>query len=179
MVVAFPVFYPKIAVQAWLVLLVAGSSCYFINDGPLHQGIYPLFLPHRAIGDISLTSSRTYVNNTLANATNRTHNNDVEKGLPTLQLEHPDHPHNDNNNNNRSWLRTPWSLLQRPLTSGRGGKKPSAPSLSAPSNTVCTNAWAGMSQSRASSEYVHTPIRKDFIRVRQEISQESELQEVV
>lgn len=36
-----------------------------------------------------------------------------------------------------------------------------------------------MSQSRASSEYVHTPIRKDFIRVRQEISQESELQEVV
>ena len=134
-------------------------------------------------GNTSLTNiSRTYVNNTLANATNRTHNNDVEKGLPTLQLEHPDHPHNQNNNqnnNNTSWLRTPWSLLQRPLTSGRSGKKPATPSLSAPSNTVCTNAWAGMSQSRASSEYVHTPVRKDFIRVRQEISQESELQEVV
>ena len=120
------------------------------------------------------------MNNTVANATNRTHNdNDVEKGLPTLQLEHPNHPNNDDKNNNTSGLRTPWSLLQRPLTSGRSGKKPATPSLSAPSNTVCTNAWAGMSQSRASSEYVHTPVRKDFIRVRQEISQESELQEVV
>lgn len=138
-----------------------------------------LLLPHFHWKHHSLTNiSRTYVNNTLANATNRTHNdNDVEKSLPTLQLEHLNHTHNDNNNT--SWLRTPWYLVQRPLTSDRGGKKPATLSLSAPSNTVCTNAWAGMSQSRASSEYVHTPVRKDFIRVRQEISQESELQEVV
>lgn len=51
---------------------------------------------------------------------------------------------------------------------------------SAPETTVHTNAWAGMSRSRASTELSPTVLsRKDFIRVRQEISQESEMQEIV
>ncbi|KAJ5619206.1 hypothetical protein N7510_003190 [Penicillium lagena] len=51
--------------------------------------------------------------------------------------------------------------------------------LSAPSQTICTNAWAGTSENYESGEFTPgliLPERKNFIRVKQVISQQSEVQ---
>lgn len=48
-----------------------------------------------------------------------------------------------------------------------------------PSQTVSTNAWAGASQSRGSSEFDNSqasPVSKDTIYVKQVIRQQSEVQ---
>lgn len=50
--------------------------------------------------------------------------------------------------------------------------------LSAPSNTVCTNAWASTGENRGSFELTSkpsTPERDEFIHVKQVISQQSEM----
>ncbi|KAB8221778.1 pheromone A receptor-domain-containing protein [Aspergillus novoparasiticus] len=79
---------------------------------------------------------------------------------------------------NMSWLKHPWSFLHRPphrLSTSSGERILSHPSLSTPSNTVSANAWAGSSQSRGSSDLTYMPGREAFIRVKRDISQESEL----
>ena len=81
---------------------------------------------------------------------------------------------------NMSWLKHPWSFLHRPLhlsSTSSGERILSRPNLSTPSNTVSANAWAGSSQSRGSSDLTYMPGREAFIRVKRDISQESELRE--
>ncbi|KAE8396284.1 pheromone A receptor-domain-containing protein [Aspergillus alliaceus] len=101
--------------------------------------------------------------------TNRS--SDVEKGAvssPEPQREQ-----------DGSWLKHPWSLLSRShnrsSTSSRERILP-VPNLSSPSNTVSTSAWAGSSQSRESNDFTNISGREDFIRVKRDISQESETQ---
>lgn len=123
-----------------------------------------------------LTKARTYVSNTSQSSS------DAEKGLT-----HATQPENDQTQQHcqkRSWHHIARSLSHHPRTF-LGCHQDQQQYLdhdgpSAPETTVHTNAWAGMSQSRASAELSPTILsRKDFIRVRQEISQESEMQEIV
>lgn len=78
------------------------------------------------------------------------------------------------------WLRTPFRLFFRPHTaSSIQDGDTLLDELSVPSQTVCTNAWAATSQTPGSTEFVPVPSladRKDFIRVKQVISQQSETQ---
>ncbi|KAJ0416531.1 pheromone A receptor-domain-containing protein [Aspergillus carlsbadensis] len=84
------------------------------------------------------------------------------------------------------WLRSHLTWLSRPFTSPRRLRSRSTPNLAVPTNTVCTSAWAGTSQSRGSldgdSELeldLHPTSGQrgtDFIRVKQVIRQEREVQ---
>ncbi|KAE8148587.1 pheromone A receptor-domain-containing protein [Aspergillus avenaceus] len=71
-----------------------------------------------------------------------------------------------------SWLKGPWVVFSRSHPSDRE-RRYSLPELSVPSNTVSANAWAGTSQSRGSNDFTSTGA---FIRVKQDIRQESEVQ---
>lgn len=119
----------------------------------------------------SLTTCRTYVDTHPTNPTANKTYHDIEKGIPSARID-------DDRHSERSWFR---SFFHRPASSSSSDRErhPSNPSLTIPSNTVCTNAWAGMSRSRGSSEFSPGPTKKEFIRVRREISQESVTQEVV
>ncbi|RHZ49253.1 pheromone receptor [Aspergillus thermomutatus] len=88
---------------------------------------------------------------------------DIEKGAMPRQ-ESPS-----------TWLSLPRSLLSRTFLSIRK-TTPSVPEFSVPATTISTNAWAGTSQSRGSSDFTSAPVGPDTIRVKQVISQESELQ---
>ncbi|KAF7160979.1 hypothetical protein CNMCM6106_008308 [Aspergillus hiratsukae] len=72
-------------------------------------------------------------------------------------------------------LSLPRRLLSRTFLSVRDTAT-SAPDFSVPATTISTNAWAGTSQSRGSSDFPSAPIGPDGIRVKQVISQESEVQ---
>ncbi|KAJ5191832.1 uncharacterized protein N7498_010817 [Penicillium cinerascens] len=78
-------------------------------------------------------------------------------------------------------MKTPWyrSFFNRSKPSRRPGEDTLLDDLSVPSQTIHTNAWAGVSQSRASNEYSaapSSPQTKDFIHVKQVIRQQSEIQ---
>ncbi|GES65920.1 a-pheromone receptor PreA [Aspergillus terreus] len=103
------------------------------------------------------SNSRTYVNNITSTRVAGTIYEDLEMGASV-----PRGPKRS------AWLRF-FKLSTRV-------RKPPTPDLSTPSNPICTNAWAGTSMSRGSSDFTETPTRKDFIRVKQVISQESEVQ---
>ncbi|EYE93087.1 uncharacterized protein EURHEDRAFT_164396 [Aspergillus ruber CBS 135680] len=98
---------------------------------------------------------------------------DIEKGKPSIRIDDDQNSHSEE----KSWFR---SFFRRPTPSKSSShqRHPSHLSLSG-QNTVSTNAWAGVSWSRGSGEFSPSPTRRDFIRVRQEISQESVVQEVV
>ncbi|GIJ85713.1 hypothetical protein Asppvi_004575 [Aspergillus pseudoviridinutans] len=92
---------------------------------------------------------------------------DIEKGAASRQ---------ESFSTTRSrWVSFPWCLLSRTFLSVRETAT-SGPTFSVPATTVSTNAWAGTSQSRGSSDFTHAPVGPDSIRVKQVISQESELQ---
>lgn len=120
-------------------------------------------------------NARTYVNTNTASTTPTTRQSyhDIEKGMPSIRIDDDQNSHPEE----KSWFR---SFFHRPAPSKSSNheRHPSHLSLSG-QNTVSTNAWAGMSRSRGSDEFSPSPSRRDFIRVRQEISQESVMQEVV
>ncbi|KAH1447683.1 hypothetical protein KXX68_003072 [Aspergillus fumigatus] len=92
---------------------------------------------------------------------------DIEKGPA---------PRQESSSITRSyWVPLPRCLLGRTFLSTRETAI-SDPNFSVPATTVSTNAWAGASQSRGSSDFTHAPVGPDTIRVKQVISQESELQ---
>ncbi|KAL4890353.1 pheromone A receptor-domain-containing protein [Aspergillus ambiguus] len=97
------------------------------------------------------STSRTYVNNTTSTRVAGTIYEDLE--MSTRVRHGPKGP---------GWLQWFRSSGVTPLTP--------------PANPISTIAWAGTSMSRGSSEFTETPTRKDFIRVKQVINQESELQ---
>ncbi|KAL3449804.1 pheromone A receptor-domain-containing protein [Aspergillus insuetus] len=86
------------------------------------------------------------------------------------------------------WLRRHFTWISRPFASPRRQaiRSRSTPNLAVPTNTVCTSAWAGTSQSRGSLdgdselELDLHPMSghrgTDFIRVKQVIRQEREVQ---
>ncbi|OJJ80262.1 pheromone receptor [Aspergillus glaucus CBS 516.65] len=121
------------------------------------------------------STSRTYVNTNTASTTPTTRQSyhDIEKGMPSIRIDDDQNSHPEE----KSWFR---SFFHRPAPSKSSNheRHPSHLSLSG-QNTVSTNAWAGMSRSRGSDEFSPSPSRRDFIRVRQEISQESVMQEVL
>jgi pheromone a factor receptor len=85
-------------------------------------------------------------------------------------------PRQESSSTTRShWVPLPRCLLSRTFPSTRETAT-SDPTFSVPATTVSTNAWAGTSQSRGSSDFTHAPVGPDTIRVKQVISQESELQ---
>ncbi|KAL4981162.1 pheromone A receptor-domain-containing protein [Aspergillus desertorum] len=108
---------------------------------------------------------------------------DLEKGTRTFRVAE------NQVISEKGWLKTHFAWLGNPLsvsfsTSARRDRtRPrSAPHLAVPpsSNTVCTNAWAGSSQSRGSMDLGELSESlspgTDFIRVKQVIRQERELQ---
>ncbi|KAL4792369.1 a-pheromone receptor PreA [Aspergillus venezuelensis] len=72
-----------------------------------------------------------------------------------------------------AWFGHPFSSASRDIIRSR-----STPHLAVPTvtNTISTNAWAGNSQSRGSIDLDLLPARGDFIRVKQVIRQEREMQ---
>lgn len=119
-------------------------------------------------------NTRTYVNtnDTTTNSTTRLSFHGIEKGMPSIRID------DDQNSRleDKSWFRSFFNHRPSFSKSSNHQRHPSLLSLSGQS-TVSTNAWAGMSRGRGSGEF--SPTRRDFIRVRHEISQESVMQEVV
>ncbi|KAJ5512591.1 Fungal pheromone STE3 GPCR [Penicillium fimorum] len=73
------------------------------------------------------------------------------------------------------WSSLPWSLFNRRQTR-QDIDGTLLTDLAGPSQTVCTNAWASRRESRDSSRGPTSPeLNRDFIHVRQVISQQSEL----
>lgn len=72
-----------------------------------------------------------------------------------------------------SRFRLLWMLRSRPSS----GQETAVPLRHIPeqTTTIRTNAWAGVSQSRGSSDHGAAPLSEDHIRVKQVIRQESEL----
>ncbi|KAJ6107267.1 hypothetical protein N7523_008590 [Penicillium sp. IBT 18751x] len=120
---------------------------------------------------------RPYTNNrTTSGPILPTHNgpyNQIDKGtasssVPIMNANLP--------NKNVPWYHSFWNRRKASHNAGMGNL---LDDLSAPSQTICTNAWAGISQSRGSNEYSVGPLSpriKDFIHVKQVIRQESEVQ---
>ena len=75
------------------------------------------------------------------------------------------------------WYRAPWSLFgRRPVV--QRDQDNLLDNLTVPGHTVCTNAWAGTSQTRSSCDYsegMASPLQKEAIRVKHVISQQSEV----
>ncbi|PLB53655.1 STE3-domain-containing protein [Aspergillus steynii IBT 23096] len=125
--------------------------------GTMHSRVRLLFRKKTS------SATRVYVSNvTSVNPVDRSYV-DLENRTATPQSH--GHMHN------LSWIQRffPFSRHRSP----RCDDMVSLHDLSGPSSTVATNAWAGASTSRGSNEY-KTSTRKDFIRVKQVISQESE-----
>lgn len=67
-----------------------------------------------------------------------------------------------------------WFLRGRPSAPNRETAIPLR-HMAEQTTTIRTNAWAGVSQSRGSSDHGAAPFSEDHIRVKQVIKQESEL----
>ncbi|KAJ6130743.1 hypothetical protein N7512_003523 [Penicillium capsulatum] len=98
--------------------------------------------------------------------------NDIEKGGLSSQSNHDIRVHRT------PWYLSPWTLFSRRRASAleRGVL---LDDISAPSQTIHTNAWAGSSQSRNSSDLapsVTLPKWNDSIHVKRVICQQSEMQ---
>ncbi|KAE8349822.1 pheromone A receptor-domain-containing protein [Aspergillus coremiiformis] len=139
-------------------------------DGPRSNGPGPMSSRVRLLFQKSWNSTvGTYAGNPTT-ANDRSFR-DMEKGAvssPEPQREQ-----------SVSWLKHPWSFLNRSLgrpSSSNRARIISFPNPSAPSNTVSANAWAGSSQSRGSNDFTYMPGKEGFIQVKRDISQESELQ---
>lgn len=123
---------------------------------------------------ICLFTGKPFINNPPRTGSNSTYDssyNDIEKGR---QLS-PDTIRDARR------IKTPWyrSFFNRRKASRRVGEDTLLDDLSVPSQTIHTNAWAGVSRSRASNEYSvgpSSPQTKDFIHVKQVIRQQSEIQ---
>lgn len=100
-------------------------------------------------------------------------NNDIEKGSRPSSRVNP-----DDNVCNVPWYRAPWSLFNRRFSRSRD-QVVLLNDITGPELTVCTNAWAGTSASRPSSEFsgINTsPTPVDSIHIKHVISQQSEIQ---
>ncbi|PKY06215.1 STE3-domain-containing protein [Aspergillus campestris IBT 28561] len=101
----------------------------------------------------------------------RTYINDP---LPTFRTSRTNLEEQASHNAKTSWLKSPFSALRRSYSASRERMIPLPTISSDPTSTVCTNAWAGTSQSRGSVDLTSTASNQDIIRVKQVISQESE-----
>ncbi|OJJ41543.1 hypothetical protein ASPWEDRAFT_147264 [Aspergillus wentii DTO 134E9] len=121
-------------------------------------------LIHRRFSSVA----RAYLGSNDPTSSNRSGYDDLEKGVPFSQRH-----------NKRPAKTSFWSFLRNPLSPSRQ-EMISMPQLSANTNIISANAWAGTSQSRCSSDFTITsapsPTSKEFIRVKQVISQQSEMQ---
>ncbi|OJJ48261.1 hypothetical protein ASPZODRAFT_61636 [Penicilliopsis zonata CBS 506.65] len=107
--------------------------------------------------------SRTYVDNSFSMATLGAGSVHTEKRSLATNVK------------SRSWLR---GLFGRRLFSGTRNRNPSVLDLSAPTSTIRTNAWAEESQTRTvdnETDSIPSPGSEGFIRVKQVISQQSEM----
>ncbi|RAL14203.1 pheromone receptor [Aspergillus homomorphus CBS 101889] len=109
-----------------------------------------------------LTSYRTGVNTTTNPRSIPRGFPDIEKGI-SLQTKNP---------SNTPWYKRVWRLKG---TSSQERTLPLDHLAETTANTVSTTAWAGVSQSRNSSELGSPPLKEDHIRVKQVITQQSEL----
>ncbi|GKZ17358.1 a-factor receptor [Aspergillus brasiliensis] len=108
------------------------------------------------------TTARTYPNSS-ADATRSARDyHDIEKGTVSRAKQ----------SKWRSRYRLPWIFRGRPSSS----QETTVPLHHMPeqTTTIRTNAWAGVSQSRGSSDHGAAPLSEDHIRVKQVIRQESE-----
>ncbi|PYH93188.1 a-pheromone receptor PreA [Aspergillus ellipticus CBS 707.79] len=110
------------------------------------------------------STTRTHVNDSVVSTSSARDYHDLEKGTASRAKPSTWTP----------WYRRPWLSLNRPSSSSQE-RMVCLQNLPEATNTVSTNAWAGTTQSRGSSDLGNTPIAEDHIRVKQVISQESEL----
>ncbi|PYI00798.1 a-pheromone receptor PreA [Aspergillus sclerotiicarbonarius CBS 121057] len=111
-----------------------------------------------------MTTTRTHVNSSVDAARSARDYRDIEKGATSRAKQ----------SKWTSWYRRPWFSQSRNHSSSQE-RMVSLHQMPEPTNTVSTNAWAGVSQSRGSSDIGTTPLAGDHIRVKQVISQESEV----
>ncbi|PWY69230.1 a-pheromone receptor PreA [Aspergillus eucalypticola CBS 122712] len=110
------------------------------------------------------TTARAY-SNTSADASRSAHDyHDIEKDAVSPGKQ----------SNWRSRYGLLWFLRGRPSASSRETTIPLR-HIAEQTTTIRTNAWAGVSQSRGSSDHGAAPLSEDHIRVKQVIRQESEL----
>ncbi|KAI9372530.1 pheromone A receptor-domain-containing protein [Aspergillus egyptiacus] len=96
---------------------------------------------------------------------------DLEKGTETHRDRVPEQSRKP------TWLRAHLAWFGRPIAAiSRHKRMISTPRLAVPANTVSTNAWAGSSLSRDSIDHDLMSAGTDFIRVKQVIRQEREMQ---
>ncbi|OJJ95290.1 hypothetical protein ASPACDRAFT_36765 [Aspergillus aculeatus ATCC 16872] len=105
---------------------------------------------------------RTNVNNTMHPQPIGHNTQDVEKGV-TPQSKQPART---------PWYKRAWRLKGSP---SRDRMLPLHHLAETTANTVSTNAWAGVSRSRNSSDLGSPPLKDDHIRVKQVITQQSEM----
>ncbi|PWY91444.1 a-pheromone receptor PreA [Aspergillus sclerotioniger CBS 115572] len=111
------------------------------------------------------TTTRTHVNSSVDAARSAHVYRDIEKGATSRAKQ----------SKLASWYRRPWFSQSRHPSSSQE-RMVALHHMPEPTTTVSTNAWAGVSQSRGSSDIGTTPLAGDHIRVKQVISQESEVQ---
>ncbi|KAL4940717.1 hypothetical protein BDV06DRAFT_223797 [Aspergillus oleicola] len=120
--------------------------------------------PYQSIGSPSIAAS-------YAHSTNQ---RDLEKGLPSRNRTNTNITPKTRwakLNTHLAWFGHPFSYSSRDIIR-------SSPHLAVPTgtNTISTTAWAGSSQSRGSIDLDTLPFSRDFIRVKQVIRQEREMQ---
>ncbi|KAJ5836575.1 Fungal pheromone STE3 GPCR [Penicillium robsamsonii] len=96
--------------------------------------------------------------------------NDLEKGTFSQLSRHS----SGKLTKKSRWSSLPWSLFNRRQTR-QDIDGTLLTDLARPSQTVCTNAWASRDSRELSSEPISPELNKDFIHVRQVISQQSEV----
>ncbi|KAF7591263.1 a-factor receptor [Aspergillus hancockii] len=114
------------------------------------------------------STPRTHVGSSATTNPSEKSTTDIEKG--TVSSSSPQREQS------ALWLKPPWLYSNRSFSSSGRDRIPPVPDLSLPSNTVSTNAWANTSQSRGSNDFSLMSGREGFIRVKRDISQESETQ---
>ncbi|PYH41735.1 pheromone receptor [Aspergillus saccharolyticus JOP 1030-1] len=105
---------------------------------------------------------RTYVNSSTNLQPTTRHTPDIEKAFPLPNKQPPRGP----------WYKRVW---QRNGTASRGKMLPLHQLAETTPNTVSTNAWAGVSQGRNSNDLCSPPLKDDHIRIKQVITQQSEM----
>ncbi|KAK9551789.1 a-factor receptor [Aspergillus fumigatus] len=149
--------------QRWRDRLMDFSFCVIIPV--IAMGTHILYQRSRYL-ILTISGARRTTDSATSGTTTCSHE-DIEKGPA---------PRQESSSITRSyWVPLPRCLLGRTFLSTRETAI-SDPNFSVPATTVSTNAWAGASQSRGSSDFTHAPVGPDTIRVKQVISQESELQ---
>ncbi|PWY72901.1 a-pheromone receptor PreA [Aspergillus heteromorphus CBS 117.55] len=109
------------------------------------------------------STARTHMGNSVDSTPSARNYHDIEKG-PTSRPKQSQWT---------SWYRRPWHLLNPPPSLSH--ERIVLQNMPEHSNTVSTNAWAATTVSRGSSDLGNATPADDHIRVKQVISQESEL----